>query len=192
MNTIARYAQVVFDLSIPLIGFFCWKWNLCFIVFFYILDLSFSSVFSVVKMLKIRKLKCTPIPLVSFLMYIFLFFLVLIFSYLTLLNCIHGISIKAEIIRFLCYEDMGMQQWMFLFPLMFLGSYMNYKVTFLLPKEYEIASIDFVVKKEITTLKVLLGFIGLLLASSFINLFSEGVYLLFIVISTAIYRFFQR
>ena len=173
MNTIVRYAQVVFDLSIPLIGFFCWKWNLCFIVFFYILDLSFSSVFSVVKMLKIRKLKCTPIPLVSFLMYLFLFFLVFIFAYLTLLNCIQGISIKAEIIRFLCYEDMGMQQWMFLFPIMFLGAYMNYKVTFLLPKEYEIASIDFVVKKEITTLKVLLGFIGLLLASSFINLFPE-------------------
>jgi hypothetical protein len=69
---------------------------------------------------------------------------------------------------------------------------MNYKVTFLLPKEYEIASIDFVVKKEITTLKVLLGFIGLLLASSFINLFPEWVYLLFLVISISIYRFYQR
>jgi uncharacterized membrane protein len=49
MNPQSKIIQLVGDLAIPLIGYYFWEWNMLFILFFYIIDVGISTVFTFIK-----------------------------------------------------------------------------------------------------------------------------------------------
>ena len=59
MNQQSKIIQLIGDLSIPLLGYYFWDWNIYFILFFYILDVLISTVFTFVKTYKINQYQQT-------------------------------------------------------------------------------------------------------------------------------------
>jgi hypothetical protein len=54
MKQQAKITQLIGDMAIPIIGFYLWDWSMLFILFFYILDVAISTVFTFVKTISIN------------------------------------------------------------------------------------------------------------------------------------------
>ena len=70
-------------------------------------------------------------------------------------------NLLKELIDFWNYKDMGFAQGYILIPLVIVMGFMQYKNEFILPKLYENQSLEFIWKKHIKALIVLLSFSSL-------------------------------
>jgi cytochrome c biogenesis protein CcdA len=87
---------------------------------------------------------------------------------------------------------MGIQQWMFLFPLLFLLGYQQYKMEFLMKGLVQKTTIKNLWKKHLFTAGIISVFSILGLGLSFIIIFDEVIYLVLIIAFVALYQYFSN
>ena len=111
------------DIAFPLIGFFFWNWGFYFIALYFIIDQLAKQAFLIVRLKNISLQFTEKAILLSKSMALFFFevlIIVLINYQMTVeFNPINGI------IKFLSYEDMGIQQGVVLIPLLIFAEWMK-------------------------------------------------------------------
>lgn len=189
MNQQSRYIQLIGDLSIPLLGYYFWDWNIYFILFFYILDVLISTAFTFVKTQKINQHQQTKEwPLIHIgliiLGYLITFFLLYYLIYLIYPKT----DLGSQFEQFLMHKDMGLPQWILLFPLLIFGGYSMYRMTFLMPKAYETAQIHSLWHEHIKVFLLIIAIIGFLLGISTWIVFPDWVYVWGVIVGSSLYR----
>jgi hypothetical protein len=193
MNPQTKLTQLLGDLAIPLIGFYFWGWNMLFILFFYILDVGVSTAFTVVKTKTIHKhQQSSNYPWKHIFLILFGYFLTFYLVYFLILQISPKVSVENEIIRFLTIKEMGLPQGVLLFPLLIAGGYMQYKISFLVPKSFETTAIDSLWHEHVKLFLLIVGVIALLLGLSLWIVFPEWVYVWGIVLGSSGYRYYVR
>ena len=193
MNQQAKISQLLGDMAIPIIGFYWWDWNMLFILFFYILDVAISTVFTFVKTKSINSFnKSNYYPWkhigIILLGYLLTFYLV----YYLIITISPKTFVGNEIVRFLMVIEWGIPQCILLFPLLILGGYMQYKMSFLTPKAYETTNIDSLWHEHVKLFLLIVGVIALLLGLSIWIVFPEWVYVWGMVLGSSGYRYYVR
>ena len=111
------------DIAFPLIGFFFWNWGFYFIALYFIIDQLAKQAFLIVRLKNISLQFTEKAILLSKSMALFFFevlIIILINYQMTVeFNPINGI------IKFLSYEDMGIQQGVVLIPLLIFAEWMK-------------------------------------------------------------------
>ena len=111
------------DIAFPLIGFFFWNWGFYFIALYFIIDQLAKQAFLIVRLKNISLQFTEKAILLSKSMALFFFevlIIILINYQMTVeFNPINGI------IKFLSYEDMGIQQGVVLIPLLIFAELMK-------------------------------------------------------------------
>ncbi len=168
MNPQGQKIQLFADLVLPLIGYYFWGWNVYFILFFFALDLVAQLYFTYLKSRKIVRFQQVNYPVFllgsAFLGYLTASILLVIF----MPYIVKGSDFYKEFSSFLSYKEMGVPQLILLLPLIFVGGYMNYKVTFLQPKKYTTDNILFLWKDQLINSCALLIGVLLFMGVSFI------------------------
>ena len=120
-----KIVVLVGDIALPLIGFFFWNWGFYFITLYFILDQLAKQAFLIIRMNKIQLQFSVKALILSKSMMLFFFevlIIILINYQMTVdFNPINGI------IKFLTYEDMGVQQGIILIPLLIFAEWMKLK-----------------------------------------------------------------
>jgi hypothetical protein len=193
MNQQTKITQLLGDLAIPIIGYYFWDWNMFFILFFYILDVSVSTAFTLVKTKAIHKHhKTSNYPWKHIFLILIGYFLTFYLVYFLILNISPKVSISKEIIRFVMMKEMGLPQGVLLLPLLIVGGYMQYKISFLIPKAFETTPIDSLWHEHVKLFLLIVGVIALLLVLSSWVVFPEGVYVWGMVLGSSGYRYYVR
>ena len=109
------YIQLLGNLIIPACGFWLWNWSLYFILLFYLLDLIAAEIVTYLKVKKVKQLKTDEqlkSPTSSFIIVSLLFLFLIITEFHVGIAVLHPtIDFKLELLNFLLYEEMGIQQW---------------------------------------------------------------------------------
>lgn len=193
MNPQSKITQLIGDLAIPLVGYYFWGWNMLFILFFYILDVWVSTTFTFVKTKKINTFQQTNYyPWKHILLILLGYFLTFYLVYFLILNISPKVHISDEILRFLLMKDMGLPQMVLLLPLLIVGGYMQYKISYLIPRAFETTKIDSLWHEHVKVFLLIVGVIALLLGLSNWVVFPEGVYVWGMVLGSSGYRYYVR
>jgi hypothetical protein len=191
MKVNQKHVQLTGDALIPFFGFFLWEWNLYFILLFYVLDMASTEILLHLKSNKIVKnqdgetrASWFKFGAISF----FFFFLAIVIIHLSMLFIDVGIDFKTEALAFWNYKEMGMKQGVFLVPLVFLVGFMQYRMEFVLPRAFKTEKVEFIWKKHVSSLLVIIALGGLCLAISRFVVLPEFVYVLLIIFTTSIYK----
>lgn len=193
MNPQSKITQLIGDLAIPLVGYYFWGWNMLFILFFYILDVGVSTTFTFVKTKKINTFQQTSYyPWKHILLILLGYFLTFYLVYFLILNISPKVHISDEILRFLLMKDMGLPQMVLLLPLLIVGGYMQYKISYLIPRAFETTKIDSLWHEHVKVFLLIVGVIALLLGLSNWVVFPEGVYVWGMVLGSSGYRYYVR
>ena len=193
MKQQAKITQLIGDMAIPIIGFYLWDWSMLFILFFYILDVAISTVFTFVKTKSINSFhRSNYYPwkhiIIILLGYILSFYLV----YYLIVTISPKISVGNEMVRFLMTKEWGIPQFILLFPLLILGGYMQFKISFLVPKANETTNIDSLWHEHVKLFMLIVGVIALLLGLSIWIVFPEWLYVWGMVLGSSGYRYYVR
>ena len=193
MNRQSKITQLIGDLAIPLIGYYFWGWNMLFILFFYILDVGVSTTFTFVKTKSINQFQQTNYYPWKHILLIFLgYFLTFYLVYFLILNISPKVNISDEILRFLLMKDMGLPQIVLLLPLLIVGGYMQYKISFLVTRAFETTKIDSLWHEHVKVFLLIVGVIALLLGLSIWIVFPAWVYVWGMVLGSSGYRYYVR
>jgi hypothetical protein len=194
-----KYIQIIGDAVIPLLGFFVWNWNIYFILLFYLLDLLVKEVVMNFKSNRIVKFQ-SEIGLnnnssKNELKFRFLSSILLIFSlfviHFALVVKDNEFNLLKELIDFWNYKDMGFAQGYILIPLLIVMGFMQYKNEFILPKLYENQSLNFIWKKHIKALIVLLSFSSLTFGILQFVKINDLILVLGVIGISSIYQFLE-
>jgi hypothetical protein len=193
MKQQAKITQLIGDMAIPIIGFYLWDWSMLFILFFYILDVAISTVFTFVKTKSINSFhRSNYYPwkhiIIILLGYILSFYLV----YYLIVTISPKISVGNEMVHFLITKEWGIPQFILLFPLLILGGYMQFKMSFLVPKANETTNIDSLWHEHVKLFMLIVGVIALLLGLSIWIVFPEWLYVWGMVLGSSGYRYYVR
>lgn len=187
-----KYVQLFGDALIPLLGFFLWNWSLYFILLFYFLDLFSSEIIIHLKSKKTVTFKgatglkdewlkwgITSVVSLSF---------AIIMIHFAMYFIVPGIDFFKEAVDFWNYEEMGIKQGYILLPLVFLVSYQQYKMMFLMPGRFRNNILAFMWKKHVTPLLLIIAFAGICLGISWFYHAPEILYVLGIILVTTLYK----
>lgn len=195
MNKRMRYIQLALEASIPVLGFFVWNWSLYFILLFYFLDL-FASEF--VMHLKARQVvlhqgkKQQKEWLTGAGVSLGLLIFVILAAHAAVYHMHPGISFAQEIAAFWNYEEMGIPQGYLLAPLVFLMSFQQFRMEFMMPARYRTLSMKALWKPHIRAfLFMSLGALAAL-ASSLLPGIPEVIYVLSIVAAATAYSLLAK
>lgn len=188
-----KYVQLFGDAIIPLLGLLVWNWSLYFILLFYFLDLLSAEfiqhlkskktvVFQQVKGQKKQWLKWGGTSFAFLAMAIVMVHFAVYFI-------TPGIDFQSEALSFWNYEEMGIKQGYILLPLVFLLSYQQYKMTFLMAGRFRNTQLIPLWKKHILPLLLIIAFSGMALALSWFIHLPEAFYVLTIVTLSTLYKF---
>ena len=123
MNRIEKISILLGDVALPLMGYLFWHWNLYFILLFFLLDQLSRTVFLP------WRLKLTILSVKDKNKLIFRQFLLLLMELLVIHVTIYlqnpHIDFGKEILSFLTYKDMGIQQGFILLPLVIASEWMR-------------------------------------------------------------------
>lgn len=150
----SKIVLILLELIIPLIGFLFWNWGFVFIMLFFALDWFVLLLFQFVKMRQYLKLGLNPTEK----RFLFTISSVLLCTFLSTLSIamvicyisVPNFNLTQEIIRFLTYEDTGIQQGYLLIPICFLNGYMIYQRDFSKPKTHHIKTVKEVFAPSVT------------------------------------------
>jgi len=123
VNRIERISVLLGDVALPLMGYFFWKWDLYFILLFFMLD-QLSRVVLLHWRMKLTELaNAEKTKLILQASVLLLVEIVLIHT----LVFVHqnDIQFPHEFLNFLKYKDMGFAQGYILLPLIFVGEWMR-------------------------------------------------------------------
>jgi len=161
MNPQSQKIQLLADLVLPLVGYYFWGWNIYFILFFFVLDVVAQIYFAFLKSQKITNFQQVKYPVLHLLVSLIGYGITGVLLVYSLPFIVKGSDFYKELNSFLTYKEMGVPQLILLLPLIFVGGYMNYKVTFLQSKKYTTDNILFLWKDQLINSCALL--IGVLL-----------------------------
>lgn len=124
---------------IPVLGFYIWNWNLYFILLFLCLDMIGGEITLYLKGRKIKEVQGADqakygktFTFIS----VMVLLLNLFFIHLGMFVYHEDFDLWKELISFLSYTEMGIQQGYVLIPLIGLMVFTQYKAEFLLPRKY--------------------------------------------------------
>lgn len=189
------YIQILFNLLIPVLGFWLWNWNLYFIVLFYVLDILSSEVVVYLKSKKIReagKKEAIKSPVNTYKIISGLFVTATIAVIQLGILLLHpDIRLKDEIWSFLTYKELGIQQGFLLIPLVVMMAFSSYKIEFLIPKVYLREEQRSLWKSHLKERFLLIAFCAILafIAAGF--QFQEWIILTIILVVTSGYTYLQ-
>lgn len=188
------YIQLIGNLAIPLLGYFWWNWSLYFILLFYTLDLLAGLIVVFLKARKIKQVtQNTQIPTSTFASVAIMFFALIVALFHIGSALLHpSIDFQKEIITFLTYTEMGIQQWIVLVPMVGLMAYSSYKMEFILPQLFLQQDEKTVWKNYLKEQFLMVAFSAILMLISVAYHFSDLVVLLIILAVTTIYNFLQK
>lgn len=187
------YIQLISDAIIPLAGALFFDWSLYFILIFYCLDLLALEVILHLKSKKtvefrgINKKKWLNYGLKSGT----LFLLVLLLIHLGVFFIHPGIDFQKELIDFMAYEEMGIQQGYILVPLIAFSAYQLYRMSFLMPARFRTIAMGEIWNPHLISLLIIIGFSGVVIGLSQFMVFHELVYILGIVGISSAYQFWR-
>ena len=108
--------------------------------------------------------------------------------HLAMLSIEKEIVFRDEILAFLSYEEMGIQQGYVLIPLVLFVSFQQYKMEFLMRAKYKTSTVKTVWRKHIHALLVLMGFTGIGLGLEQFVEIPELVFVIAIILISSIYK----
>ncbi len=187
------YIQLIGDAIIPLAGALFFDWSLYFILIFYCIDLLASEVILHLKSKKtvefngINVKKWRQQGLKSGLLLVLALLLIHIAVFFIQL----GIDFSTELIDFMAYEEMGIQQGYILVPLIAFSAYQLYRMTFLMPARFRTITLDEIWHPHLISLLIIIGFSGLVIGLSQLIVFHELVYILAIVAISSTYQLWR-
>lgn len=193
MRVKQAYIQLIGDAIIPLAGAFFFDWSLYFILIFYCIDLLASEVILHLKSKKtvefrgINKKGWRQYGVKSGL----LLTLALVLIHLGVFFIQSGIDFQNELIEFMAYEEMGIQQGYILVPLIAFSAYQLYRMTFLMPARFRTITLDEIWHPHLISLLIIIGFSGLVIGLSQLIVFPELVYILAIVAISSAYQLWR-
>jgi hypothetical protein len=190
MNPQSQKIQLLADLVLPLVGYYFWGWNIYFILFFFALDIVAQVYFAFLKSKKIATFQQTKYPIPHLTVSLMGYGVVSVLLVYSLPFIVKGSDFYKELNSFLTYKEMGVPQLILLFPLVIVGGYMNYKVTFLLPKKFASESIYRIWKDQLVTCCSILIVILLFVAVTFFFVLPESVYIWSMLVIIALYKFY--
>lgn len=128
------------DITIPVVGYFLWNWNLYFIFLFFFLDfLAYLTLyaFKYAKISMFRQIPLSKVTLATQLIVLLIGGLLIFYGYSFLFNTLQHTVYWKEAINFFMYEDMGFAQGYVLLPLIALTAWSTYKTEFLFQRVFE-------------------------------------------------------
>lgn len=192
MNAAQRWILTLGDLVIPLLGWLFWKWNLEFILYFYLLDFLVLHIVFFYKDAKIRQVQKLPFRWFGSISLLLLFVSIVGMSFLFLWAFRSDFDLGSSLLGFWNLKDMGIEQGYFLIPLLILAGYQQVKVEFILPQLAD--KIDHIPfwRKQVRGQFLTFGFAALFSTTIFLIQFPEWVYVLLLIGSVTGYRFVRR
>lgn len=189
------YIQLFSNLLIPVLGFWIWGWSLYFILLFYVLDLISSEAVLYLKAKKTKnsgekKLAKSPFVIYAIISSLFLISIIAEFN-LGIVLLHPEINLKDEILAFLSYKELGVQQGFLLIPLVAMMAYSSYRLEFLIPKMYLRQEEKTIWKQHLKDRFLLLSFSAILTLFAVAFQFSEAVILCIILVTTTGYGYLQ-
>ena len=188
-----KYVQLFADALIPLMGLFLWNWSLYFILLFYFLDLISAEIIVHLKSNKTSTFQGVHGLKKEWLKWGTTSFLFLLLSIIIIHFAVYfitpGINFKLEALAFWNYEEMGIKQGYILLPLVFLVSFQQYKMTFLMAGRFRNTQLIPLWKKHIISLFLIIAFAGICLGISWFVLLPESVYVLSIIAFSTLYKY---
>ncbi|MCX6190950.1 MAG: hypothetical protein NT109_01570 [Flavobacteriia bacterium] len=157
------------DIAFPLIGFFFWNWGFYFIALYFIIDQLAKQAFLIVRLKNISLQFTEKAILLSKSMALFFFevlIIILINYQMTVeFNPINGI------IKFLSYEDMGIQQGVVLIPLLIFAEWMKMKTEQKLKQSDELKQQN--INRSLQQSQIRLSMLGIILGIVNFNMLTE-------------------
>ncbi len=123
MNRIERISVLLGDVALPLMGYFFWKWDLYFILLFFMLDqlARVALLHWRMKLTELASAEKTKLIVQAAV----LFFIEVILIHTLVFVHQNDIQFPQEFHNFLKYKDMGFAQGYILLPLIFVGEWMR-------------------------------------------------------------------
>lgn len=193
MRVKQAYIQLISDAVIPLAGALFFGWSLYFILIFYCIDLLASEVILHLKSKKtveFRGIKNNIWRQHGFKSALLLI-LALLLIHLGVYFIQTGINFKTELIDFMAYEELGIQQGYILIPLIAFSAYQLYRMTFLMPARFRTITLNEIWHPHLISLLIIIGFSGLVIGLSQLVVFPELVYVLSIVALSSAYQLWR-
>ena len=166
------------DIAFPLIGFFFWNWGFYFIALYFIIDQLAKQAFLIVRLKNISLQFTEKAILLSKSMALFFFevlIIILINYQMTVeFNPINGI------IKFLSYEDMGIQQGVVLIPLLIFAEWMKTRTERRSKQSDEIKQQN--INRSLQQSQIRLSMLGIILGIVNFTLLSELVIVILFLI----------
>lgn len=187
------YIQLISDAIIPLAGALFFDWSLYFILIFYCIDLLALEVILHLKSKKtvefrgINKKEWFKRGWKSGV----LFLLALLVIHVGVFFIQRGIDFQTELVDFMAYEEMGIQQGYILVPLIAFAAYQLYRMTFLMPARFRTITLDEIWNPHLISLLIIIAFSGIAIGLSQLIVFHELVYILAIVGVSSAYQFWR-
>lgn len=189
----ALFAQTAVELLIPVLGYFSWHWNLNFILLYYFIDLLLVLGLSIAKANKrIAYAGISERPIFYRLYFaslgIFTAALLLIMSSLFIQQ--PDLDVKGEVLRFLLYKDMGIEQGYVLVPLMVLNGILLYRQSYLMTAQYRVEDTMAMLKPLFRQSLVVFAVAAIVLGVSYLTPIPEIVLVFGSIVCISAYRWF--
>lgn len=183
----ARLFQVLADALIPLLGFYLWDWSLYFIFLFFIADELVDECFMFLKSRKIIAIQNNSrLEWFKNVFYSFSLLMGEIFLFHVLVYLFNqDICFPKEILDFLSYKDMGIQQGFILIPLLIVVGLQRYKFEFILPEMYRKVKLANFWKEHRIKQYYLLAFTGISVGICSLGVRNDQVFLWLFIIAIA-------
>lgn len=142
---IQHYLSRISDLVIPLLLYFVWNWDLHFILLFSYLDVIVGLFINYFKERRIKQYKKLKQPFAKrrAFQYFTLGLLGIIFFELAITQIYPSLNLWSSFISFLILEEMGVPQFVFVFPLVILLNYQQYQSLFIKTKVYSFYPLNY-------------------------------------------------
>lgn len=187
MRVNPAYIQLIGDAIIPLLGYFLWDWSLYFIVLFYLLDYVCNEIIIHLKVHKTNRSNATETMSRSKGMFSFLLLVSVLFIVHVAVKRIQPtIDFPNEIVHFVTYKDLGIEQGYFLIPLVFFTGYQRYKMDFIATGKFTKTSSKNLWNAHIKIHLLILSLCSLVIGSASFFVLPDACYIFGIVIINGI------
>jgi hypothetical protein len=173
----------IFDIVVPLLLYFVWNWDLHFILLFAYIDALAGVAVSFVKERKIESFKNLPKPksVMYFVRNLSFVLLGIVFFELTITQIYPDLDLWQSLVDFLLFKEMGLPQFVLIFPLIILLNYQQYQMLFIKSKAYQFLPLVFLQNKNRNTWLIYCVSGSLIFGLSIFISASPLLYLLFIL-----------
>lgn len=187
------YIQLIGDAIIPLAGALFFDWGLYFILVYYCLDLIAREVILQLKSKKIIEFSGINNNLrMRYTVLSVLYFLLGLAMIHAAVYVIHPtINFQKELIDFMSYEEMGIQQGFILLPLIAFAAFQQYRMSFLMPAKFRSMSLEEIWKPHHQSQLIVIAAAGIAIGVAQVVALPDLVYVLAIVAVSSLYQLWQ-